>query len=27
MARNMKVYEPKKLLFTNGMQTLGVALP
>ena len=23
----MKVYEPKKLLFTNGMQTLGVALP
>ncbi|WP_051350885.1 acetolactate synthase AlsS [[Acholeplasma] multilocale] len=27
MARNFKVYQPKKLLFSNGMQTLGVALP
>lgn len=27
MARNFKVYQPRKLLFSNGMQTLGVALP
>ncbi|QEH61483.1 acetolactate synthase I/II/III large subunit [Spiroplasma chinense] len=27
MARNFKSYEPRKLLFSNGMQTLGVALP
>ncbi|MFZ1656490.1 MAG: acetolactate synthase AlsS [Lactococcus raffinolactis] len=27
MARNFKSYEPRHLLFSNGMQTLGVALP
>lgn len=27
MARHFKSYEPRKLLFSNGMQTLGVALP
>ncbi|WP_425824765.1 acetolactate synthase AlsS [Streptomyces fractus] len=26
-ARNFRVYEPRKLLFSNGQQTLGVALP
>ena len=27
MARYFKSYEPRHLLFSNGMQTLGVALP
>ncbi|WP_040400073.1 acetolactate synthase AlsS [Heyndrickxia acidiproducens] len=27
MARHFRVYEPNRLLFSNGMQTLGVALP
>ena len=27
MARHFRSYEPRKLLFSNGMQTLGVALP
>lgn len=27
MARHFKSYEPRHLLFSNGMQTLGVALP
>lgn len=27
MARYFRSYEPRKLLFSNGMQTLGVALP
>ncbi|WP_231037762.1 acetolactate synthase AlsS [Pectinatus frisingensis] len=27
MARHFRTYEPKTLLFSNGMQTLGVALP
>ncbi|MFX3618931.1 MAG: acetolactate synthase AlsS [Sporolactobacillus sp.] len=27
MARHFRSYEPKTLLFSNGMQTLGVALP
>lgn len=27
MARHFRAYEPKTLLFSNGMQTLGVALP
>lgn len=27
MARYFKVYKPRHLLFSNGMQTLGVALP
>ena len=27
MARNFRSYEPRHLLFSNGMQTLGVALP
>lgn len=27
MARHFKCYEPRHLLFSNGMQTLGVALP
>lgn len=27
MARNFRSYEPRKLLFSNGQQTLGVALP
>lgn len=27
MARYFRCYEPRKLLFSNGMQTLGVALP
>ncbi|GKQ42360.1 acetolactate synthase [Companilactobacillus sp. RD055328] len=27
MARHFKSYEPRKLLFSNGMQTLGVSLP
>jgi acetolactate synthase-1/2/3 large subunit len=27
MARHFRVYEPRHLLFTNGQQTLGVALP
>lgn len=27
MARYFRAYEPKTLLFSNGMQTLGVALP
>ena len=26
MARHFKSYEPRHLLFSNGMQTLGVAL-
>jgi acetolactate synthase-1/2/3 large subunit len=27
MARHFRVYEPRRLLFSNGQQTLGVALP
>lgn len=27
MARHFRSYEPRHLLFSNGMQTLGVALP
>ncbi|MGJ8729630.1 acetolactate synthase AlsS [Listeria aquatica] len=27
MARHFRSYEPRRLLFSNGMQTLGVALP
>jgi acetolactate synthase-1/2/3 large subunit len=27
MARHLRVYEPRRLLFSNGQQTLGVALP
>jgi acetolactate synthase I/II/III large subunit len=27
MARHFRVYEPRQLLFSNGQQTLGVALP
>ena len=27
MARNFRSYNPRHLLFSNGMQTLGVALP
>lgn len=27
MARYFRSYEPRRLLFSNGMQTLGVALP
>ena len=27
MARCFRSYEPRRLLFSNGMQTLGVALP
>lgn len=27
MARHFRAYEPRHLLFSNGMQTLGVALP
>jgi acetolactate synthase I/II/III large subunit len=27
MARHFRVYQPRHLLFTNGQQTLGVALP
>ncbi|MGO5771750.1 acetolactate synthase AlsS [Staphylococcus aureus] len=27
MARNFRSYDPRHLLFSNGMQTLGVALP
>ena len=27
LARYLRVYEPRKLLFSNGQQTLGVALP
>jgi acetolactate synthase-1/2/3 large subunit len=27
MARHFRIYEPRRLLFSNGQQTLGVALP
>lgn len=27
VARHLRVYEPRRLLFSNGQQTLGVALP
>jgi len=27
MARHFRVYEPRRLLFSNGQQTLGVAMP
>ena len=27
MARHFRVYQPRRLLFSNGQQTLGVALP
>ncbi|OBI26643.1 acetolactate synthase [Mycobacterium sp. E1386] len=27
LARHLRVYEPRRLLFSNGQQTLGVALP
>ncbi len=27
MARHFRVYEPRRLMFSNGQQTLGVALP
>src|SRR4029079_5876957 len=27
MARHFRVYQPRHLLFSNGQQTLGVALP
>jgi acetolactate synthase-1/2/3 large subunit len=27
MARHFRVYEPRRLLFSNGQQTLGIALP